>query len=180
MNDLESIVITGAEQFSTYAGYGGNFTYTGPYDDANPVDERSRRCVSIVAMDAVSYSRSGPARQFHRQDILRELGKAYSGFTSRVTGDDPCNHTLIPVATGNWGCGAFKGDKPLKTLIQWLAASRAGRTLKYYTFKDSALSRRQVEVTQKLLREKMTVSQLYEILVSDSRPRDMFDYVKSF
>lgn len=178
MNDLESIVISGAEQFSTYSGYGGNFTYTGPYHDTNPIDECSRRCVSIVAMDAISYSHSGPAQQFKRYNILRELNKAYSGFTSGVTGDDPLNHTLIPVATGNWGCGAFKGDKPLKTLIQWLAASRAGRTLKYYTFgKDTSLSRRQVDITRKLLREKMTVGRLYEILVADSRAKDMFDYV---
>lgn len=179
MSDLESIVITGAEQFSTYAGYGGTFTYTGPYKDTNPVDERLRRCVSIVAIDAISYSRSSPARQFESHSILRELNKAYSGFTGSVTGDDSRSHTLIPIATGNWGCGAYKGDKSLKTLIQWLAASRAGRTLKYYTFKDISLSRRQVEITRKLLHEKVTVGKLYEILVSDRKAKDpdMFDYV---
>lgn len=177
MSDVESIVITGAEQFSTYAGYGGTFTYTGPYKDTNPVDERLRRCVSIVAIDAISYSRSSPARQFECHSILRELNKAYSGFTGSVTGDDSRSHTLIPIATGNWGCGAYKGDKSLKTLIQWLAASRAGRTLKYYTFKDISLSRRQVEITRKLLHEKVTVGKLYEILVSDRKAKDVFDYV---
>lgn len=170
-------MITGAEQFSTYAGYGGNFTYTGPHTDINPVDEHLRRCVSIVAMDAISYSRSSPAQQFEKYRVLRELNKAYSGFTSRVAGDDSRTRTLIPVATGNWGCGAFKGDKPLKTLIQWLAASRAGRSLKYYTFKDASLSRQQVEITQKLLRKQVTVGQLYEILVSDGRAKDVFDFV---
>lgn len=177
MNDLDSILITGAEQFSTYTGYSGTFTYTGPHHDTNPVDERLRRCVSIIAIDAISYSRSGPARQFERHDILRELNKAYCGFTARVTGDDPRTQSLIPAATGNWGCGAYKGDKTLKTLIQWLAASRAGRTVKYYTFKDNSLSKRQIEITQKLLHENMTVGRLFDILVSDSRPKDMFDYV---
>ena len=49
----ESILITGAEQFSTYSGYGGNFTYTGPYTDDNPVDPDNRCSVSIVAIDAI-------------------------------------------------------------------------------------------------------------------------------
>jgi hypothetical protein len=40
------------------------------------------------------------------------------------------------VATGNWGCGAFNGDPPLKAVIQWLAASAEGRALRYHTFAD--------------------------------------------
>jgi poly(ADP-ribose) glycohydrolase len=174
MDDLESIVITGTAQFSSYAGYAQNFSYTGPYHD---VDEDMKRCVSIVAMDALTYSRTSSARQFERESILRELNKAYSGFSCRVPGDDPLTHALVPVATGNWGCGAFKGDKSLKTLIQWLAASRAGRTLKYYTFNDKTLSRRQAGITQRLLQEKLTVGRLFEVLVSDSRERDVFQSV---
>ena len=39
------------------------------------------------------------------------------------------------VATGNWGCGAFKGDPQLKAFLQWAAASRAQvPSLLYYTF----------------------------------------------
>jgi len=30
----------------------------------------------------------------------------------------------IGVATGNWGCGVFKGDPEVKTIIQWLAVSQ--------------------------------------------------------
>jgi len=32
-----------------------------------------------------------------------------------------------PFATGNWGCGANKGDPQLKSMIQWIAASYSGR-----------------------------------------------------
>ena len=53
MDELESILITGAEQFSSYTGYGGRFKYSGPYTDENPVDDRKRRCVSIVAIAGV-------------------------------------------------------------------------------------------------------------------------------
>lgn len=42
---------------------------------------------------------------------------------------------VLPVATGNWGCGDnLKGDVQLKLAIQWMAASVAGLPLLvYYT-----------------------------------------------
>lgn len=42
---------------------------------------------------------------------------------------------LVPVVTGNWGCGSQNlGDPQLKLLIQWLAASVSGLPrLIYYT-----------------------------------------------
>lgn len=44
---------------------------------------------------------------------------------------------LRPVATGNWGCGAFKGDPQLKAMIQWAAVSAAGRPqMMYFPFND--------------------------------------------
>jgi poly(ADP-ribose) glycohydrolase len=43
---------------------------------------------------------------------------------------------LLPIASGNWGCGAFGGDPQLKAVIQWLAASPEGRRLRYFTFGD--------------------------------------------
>ena len=39
---------------------------------------------------------------------------------------------LRPVATGNWGCGAFKGDPQLKSMLQWAATSAAGRPQMIY------------------------------------------------
>jgi hypothetical protein len=43
------------------------------------------------------------------------------------------SHLLSP---GNWGCGAFLGDKFHKPFLQYLAASQAGRDMYYCTFKD--------------------------------------------
>ncbi|XP_074110651.1 uncharacterized protein LOC141534908 isoform X3 [Cotesia typhae] len=50
---------------------------------------------------------------------------------------------LLPVATGNWGCGSrLKGDPQLKLVIQWLAASLAGvPRLIYYTCGNPNLSK---------------------------------------
>ena len=55
---------------------------------------------------------------------------------------------LRPVATGNWGCGAFKGDPQLKSMLQWAATSAAGRPqMIYCTFTNTAV--KQVNVLQK-------------------------------
>ena len=35
------------------------------------------------------------------------------------------------IITGNWGCGVFKGDIQLKLIIQWIAASLAGKNIIY-------------------------------------------------
>lgn len=46
-----------------------------------------------------------------------------------------------PVATGNWGCGVFKGDPELKAVIQWAAASAAGcPVVVYHSFGDQRMS----------------------------------------
>lgn len=52
------------------------------------------------------------------------------GFSSRE------KENLAPVATGNWGCGAFQGSTSLKALLQLMACAAAGRNLVYYTFGD--------------------------------------------
>ena len=42
-----------------------------------------------------------------------------------------------PIATGNWGCGVFRGDPQLKSLLQWVAASKANcPQLLYYVYGD--------------------------------------------
>lgn len=41
-----------------------------------------------------------------------------------------------PISTGNWGSGAFNGNLEYKFLIQWLAASKAKRTIDYFSFDD--------------------------------------------
>lgn len=169
MNKHEAILITGAERFSCYSGYGGGFTYAGPYTDPNPVDPVNNRCsVSIVAIDAIpaAWLPGGASYQFKDEAILRETCKAYCGFSfSDIPSDE--GQKLSPVATGNWGCGAFGGNKRLKTLIQWMSTSQAGRTLHYYTFSDKGLSEKQEIMKACLLESKVTVGQLFSFLVDN-------------
>jgi len=41
-----------------------------------------------------------------------------------------------PLATGNWGCGAFGGDPQFKSLIQLIATSLAERDIVYFTHRN--------------------------------------------
>lgn len=183
----EAILITGAERFSSYKGYGGGFTFTGPYVDPNPVDsKRNRTSVSIVAIDAIpaAWLPGGAFYQFKEDAILREMCKAYCGFSGfTVIGDTAGGRERVPVATGNWGCGAFGGNKKLKTLVQWLAASQSGRKVIYYTFGDQRLSEGQDKLVSCLLEARVTVGQLFKILIDKefvqkiTENEDIFEYV---
>lgn len=135
----ESFVIHGTERYCLYGGYGSNFFYKGEYEDktgfeaitetaGDEATKRRRKCV-IVGIDAVDYGSAAVGRQYTRVHIWRDLVKAFVGFTYP---DQEAVHW--PVATGNWGCGVFRGDAELKFLIQWLAASLAGRDLVYVLF----------------------------------------------
>lgn len=51
----------------------------------------------------------------------------------------------LGVATGNWGCGVFGGNLALKCLLQWMAASQAGRPfVLYFSFQNPDALRLQV------------------------------------
>ena len=165
MEDNEAILIQGADQFSEYKGYGFRFEYVGPYEDPNPIDSCNRRCVSIIAIDATPVT-FPDASQYQKNIIARELWKALCGFSVSISGDNPETKELRPVATGNWGCGAFGGNKQLKTLEQWMAATVAGRPVKYYTFSDQELGEQQATLLEALNRETVTVGRLYRFLVS--------------
>lgn len=47
--------------------------------------------------------------------------KAYTGFSS-IKSD-------AKIVTGGWGCGVYNGDFVLKVMIQWIAASLAGKEI---------------------------------------------------
>lgn len=65
---------------------------------------------------------------------------------------------------GNWGCGAFLGDKKLKFVIQYLAACEAERQLIYYTFGDSQFAKEIAQFVKLLQEQKYTVGTAWEIL----------------
>ena len=154
----EALLMGGFERFSNYTGYARTFEYAGPAEDSSPAHRPP-----LVAVDATQYDRRQVMRQFAPEAIERELNKALVGFSpppprprrlhgsgtntadagelTEPTGACADAASPQPVCTGNWGCGAFGGDLELKAMIQWLAASVAGRPrVAYLTFGDERLS----------------------------------------
>lgn len=164
LQDNESLVITGAEQFSSYSGYGSTFEWAGSHTDNTTRDSWGRRDTTLVAMDALVVRNS--ASQFKPGLIRRELVKAYCSFTSSAT--TPCGR-LGAVATGNWGCGAFGGDKRLKALLQWLAASAASRDIVYFTFGDAGLQQDLHVLQEELLGLGVSVADVWRVLITYHR-----------
>lgn len=148
MGRAESILLVGAEQFSVYRGYAHSFEWAGPYTDPTPCDGRGRVATAFMAIDALAFG--AYEQQFNIADCYREYVKAAAGFffpcaplvPDSIVQDDRARKQFTSsagyntITTGNWGCGAFRGDIPLKFVIQWLAASVAQRDIRYYTFSD--------------------------------------------
>ncbi|XP_056161280.1 poly(ADP-ribose) glycohydrolase 1-like isoform X1 [Syzygium oleosum] len=76
--DNEAIVIVGTERFSNYTGYASSFKFSGDYIDKRDTDCMGRHRTRIVAIDALC--RPG-IRQYKSQLLLREINKAFCGFS---------------------------------------------------------------------------------------------------
>lgn len=161
MRPEESIIITGAEQYSSYTGYCSSYEWSGPYYDDTPRDEWNRRYTSIVAIDALCFNRNHSPVQYQMPSIKRELNKAYVGFYTKTDQPDA-------VATGNWGCGAFKGDPVLKAVIQLMACCVNNRQMCYCTWNDNQL-KDDIEQIHGLFQHKnISVGDVWNILVNYS------------
>ncbi|KAL4240563.1 hypothetical protein ACF0H5_001355 [Mactra antiquata] len=134
LNKNECLIMTGCERFSNYDGYASSFEWKETYVDKTPRDSWGRIKCEVVAIDALVIREY--KSQFLPGMVKRELSKAYCGF---VHLGSTSSSRLSAVCTGNWGCGAFGGDKQLKALIQLMAAAKAGRDLCYFTFDDEAI-----------------------------------------
>jgi hypothetical protein len=135
LTDNEVIVMTGAERFCDYDGYGyESFCFRGNHIDLSPV-EGSFRVSTVVAFDAQAYKKNNLKQQYSVSAFSRELNKAYVAFFRESVEDNK------PFATGNWGAGVFLGNPHLKFLIQSMAAAVAGRALMYITWEDEVLQK---------------------------------------
>ncbi|OQR76478.1 poly(ADP-ribose) glycohydrolase-like [Tropilaelaps mercedesae] len=133
LDDNEALLMTGPERFNEYRGYSDDFRWGGNVVDVRERDGWGRRYTQVVGLDALAYyGKQQHWEQFSAEKVTRELMKSFCGFQTP-------GFPRSAVATGNWGCGAFGGDARLKFLIQWMAASRAGRPLMYFTFGDHKL-----------------------------------------
>eukprot|EP01121_Diplochlamys_sp_Union-15-3_P022345 TRINITY_DN9475_c0_g1_i2.p1 TRINITY_DN9475_c0_g1~~TRINITY_DN9475_c0_g1_i2.p1 ORF type:complete len:206 (-),score=43.94 TRINITY_DN9475_c0_g1_i2:130-747(-) len=166
--DNEALLMKGAKQYSRCNGYGRSLVFGKAVDEPlNGVDE-------IVAIDALRYARGDLVEQYKMKNVLREVNKAYCGF--RVIDD----HKPIPIATGNWGCGAFGGDVQLKAVIQLIACAAAKRAMKYYSFKNQAVVEPLCKLHKFLVDKNLSVSDVWLSLkqFDVEGKEDLFRYIK--
>ncbi|CRK91263.1 CLUMA_CG004943, isoform A [Clunio marinus] len=158
MSSKDAILLTGCEQFSKCSGYSTTFEWAGNNVDTTQRDKFRRRMTYIVAIDAISYRK--PHLQFEPFAITREANKAFVGFYH-----DPNDEVFpIPIASGNWGCGAFGGNKQIKSLIQLMACSVNQRNLVYFTFGEDEIMSEINEMFEFLKRNEITIGQIWKLL----------------
>ena len=112
LQDGEVAVVRGARRFAEYTGYHESFRYARPSQVTD---------ATVLVMDAYMNVGTG---QYRTAAVLRDTNKARLGF-------ERCGPAGQPVATGNWGCGAFDCDQDHKFLQQAMAAAVARRPLHY-------------------------------------------------
>ncbi|EYB96495.1 hypothetical protein Y032_0150g2783 [Ancylostoma ceylanicum] len=165
MEPLEAIQIIGAQRYNSYSGYRGTLKWI-PFKHygSEPRDEFGRVVCDLAAIDALPFYEMHENFQYTKENIDRELNKAYAGFMSSLK-------EARPVATGNWGCGAFGGNKKLKSLIQMLAAAKAGRAMIYCTFNDKHFESSMIKQYEKLVGMNATIGAVYKALLSYDKER---------
>lgn len=136
LRDEEALLLLGAERFSRCAGYSRTLQFAGDFAEVAPRSPGGEPATAIAAIDATCFF--GDARALRPQlqavSLLRELTKAFAGFSAPAP---ELGTAAAAVATGHWGCGAFGGHKGVKTLVQWAAASAAGKQLTYCFFNEA-------------------------------------------
>ena len=125
LENEEAFIIKGVQRFNETRGFKSSFRLVGDFLESIVQDDFRRNDSYIVAIDAVYYQ-GHEYLQYEKAQIVRELNKAYVGFMGDA--EDRVNRDI---ATGRWGCGAFGGDDRLKFVIQWLAASAAGKNMQF-------------------------------------------------
>jgi len=158
MRPDEAIIFIGAEQFSQTEGYGSYFEYSGNFLDTSPMQKNGALSSYITAIDAADFRYLDRRKQYDRDLILRELTKTFAGFNVENTPDH--------IATGNWGCGIFGGDVELKSIIQWIAASRSGKKMHYYPWSQARVFNKLPELSETLVRKNITTGDLSAFLLN--------------
>ena len=125
--------------FSTIKSH--SYKFSGDHEDSIARDVLARKMTQIVALDAIPYY-DDPSSQFLATNVNRDLEKAYVAFESTTP--------RVPIATGNWGCGAFGGNVQLKFLIQLMAAAVAKKPLIFFTFDNLMSSQNETLLSEEL------------------------------
>jgi poly(ADP-ribose) glycohydrolase len=128
LQDNQVLVVEGAEAMISMKGYGREAcldrVLVGDYDNhSGGLHQPTWRQRTMLFMDALELDLSdatGIVPDLLPGHVNRELLKAYIAFSSKTR---PERYTEI--VTGLWGCGSFGGNRDIKAILQWCAASMA-------------------------------------------------------
>lgn len=207
LEDLEAAFYAGVQRYVESEGYGSEFKFIRGYKDENiKKDIFERKDVAMVAIDAFNFkvgdeimekivqnerlqefslkkdnTSSFSTLQFSKNLLLRELNKAYIGFAASDALEEE-EAALRRIVSGKWGCGDFEGDFQLKIIIQWLAASQAGREIQICVSEGEVDGWEQVERGG----SKMEVGEMFKVLEEFGKVREggvevgMFEFFRDF
>ena len=130
LKDDEVLTVQGAQALISMTGYGRdahlykNLELDPP--SAGHFSKWRRRTVFFMdALELDAHDTSQLTPDLLPGNVDRELQKAYTAFSSLRN----CTQGFEVVVTGLWGCRSFGGNRQIKTIIRWLAASLAGTKL---------------------------------------------------
>jgi len=156
LSDNEAILAENCALFSNYSGYSSELRFEGQYTGS---EKYSR---SVIAIDALPFANGrDQLMQFSKKPVLRELNKAFIGFN--VSKYQEKANVNKKIATGRWGCGAFRGNAQLKLIIQWLAGSECQKNLVFHCYEDVTLEKSE-EIIKKY--QGKTVGELFAQLIN--------------
>ncbi|CAD5121955.1 unnamed protein product [Dimorphilus gyrociliatus] len=160
LESTDCLVITGFENFNKTTGYASTFKFDEKSDDKTHTyqlcKDMKQRFSQTIAIDALPFR--DPSDQYKHANLKRELNKAFVGF------HEP-HEKSVALATGNWGCGAFKGDRELKFLIQLMVATETKREIYYSTFNDKRFEKKLRSIYNKLKSNRKEVKDIYKYII---------------
>ncbi|KAL1961165.1 hypothetical protein VTO42DRAFT_3110 [Malbranchea cinnamomea] len=141
LRDKDALIVEGPEAMISMIGYGREARLsevlpprpTSPLKgDSQPLPWDRRTMLFMDALELDTYHvQEGAVPDLLPGHVDRELTKAYAAFSSRRDNNATSEDGYTSIVTGLWGCGAFGGNREIKTLIQWCAASLAGVALNF-------------------------------------------------
>lgn len=128
LGDRQVLTCQGAEAMVTVKGHGRQASLDRVLREGFQCTAADWQNRTMLFMDALELDLTESANLQSIPDLTpeflyRELVKAYTAFSSSNYG--PSRKTYSHICTGLWGCGAFGGNKQVKAIIQWCAASIA-------------------------------------------------------
>ncbi|KAJ6526788.1 hypothetical protein B0H19DRAFT_1042088 [Mycena capillaripes] len=161
LEDTQVMVLRGCEAVIELAGY----ARTAELASIIPprTHDWSRRTMLFMdALELDGHDTSSSTPDLLPGNIDRELTKAYTAFASY--GDAYGTAPYDTVVTGHWGCGAFGGNREIKSIIQWCAASMAGIRLNFVCDKDDPFASNFRGFTSEVLSRGLPVHTVLTIL----------------